>query len=148
MQFMPTTTKPPIRAANLLLALNSREMRDVDRALHDQHADVPNNVENRTDWRERADSGGVSPPFAPIGRGYDTSPASFRAACISFNGRAARFAKMTADGNANESHLKGEAKELRNLLTQLIGDGADERADMSAQYRNFGSLTEFIPARR
>jgi hypothetical protein len=133
-----------MRASNLLLALNNREMATVDNAL-DHVYNYPTN--SKETLLAVGDKGGPSKPFAPIGRGYDTSPQSFRAGCISFNGRAARFAKMTADGNANESHLKGEARELRNLLNQLIGDGGDEQAEMSRQYRHHGTLTEFTPRR-
>jgi hypothetical protein len=123
----------------LLLALNDREVKAVN--------DVLNHPTNSPETLLAVgDKGGVSKPFTS--GPFTTRPEDFRAGCISFGSRAARFAKMSADSNANESHLKGEARELRNLLTQLIGDGGDERADMSRQYRNFGGLTEFTPARR
>jgi len=68
---------------------------------------------------------------------------------VNFNGRAAKFARMTNDGAANDDHLRGEARELSDMLNQVLGDGGgDESAQMSRQYRHEGGLTIFTPTRR
>ena len=62
-----------------------------------------------------------SKPFTPINRGYNSSPQSFRAGCISFQSRVARM-----NASADDNHLRGEAIELRDMLNRLLGDGDDE----------------------
>jgi len=93
MEFMPKTSGRSFRAANLLLALSEREREDVDQRIDDAYNHPDNSRETlRAVCENGGNSGGPSRPFRPVGRGYDSSPESFRASIVNFNGRAAKFA--------------------------------------------------------
>jgi len=69
------------------------EREDVDQRIDDAYNHPDNSRETlRAVGENGGNSGGPSRPFRPVGRGYDSSPESFRAGIVNFNGRAAKFA--------------------------------------------------------